>query len=66
MPKQVTITVNPDGSSVIDAEGFAGKGCGEATASIELALAGSDPDNRSDKKKREYWQTVGGTNAQKA
>jgi len=60
--KQVIITVQPDGSTVVDADGFQGKGCAEATQAIELALAGSDPSNRDDKRKPDFYATNPGTN----
>lgn len=60
--KQVVISFFPDGSTVVDAQNFQGKGCADATQAIELALAGSDPNNRDDKKKPDYFATVPGTN----
>lgn len=39
--KQLVICVRPDGSTKIEALGFNGMGCTEATAALEQALAGN-------------------------
>jgi hypothetical protein len=41
MSQTVTMTISPAGRVVIDAEGFEGCGCEEATAAIELVLGGA-------------------------
>lgn len=61
--KKVVITIKPDGTSQIDAQGFKGQGCSLATRELELVLAGS-PSNVDDRKKPDFYATVGGTNTQ--
>lgn len=63
--KQVVITIEPDGSTVIDAQGFAGKGCADATQAIAIALAGSGRDDKDDKRKPDYYATNPGCNTGK-
>ena len=63
--KEIEVTIQADGSSNIDALGFQGKGCAEATAQIELVLGGGSPGNSTDKKKPEFGVTTG-TAIQKA
>ena len=60
--KQVTITVLPDGTSTMDAEGFKGKGCTEATEMIAIALGGNDSSNRDERRKPDFYAQVPGTN----
>ncbi len=60
--KDVTITFNTDGSSVIEANGFQGVGCKDATKRLELVLAGSDPDNKDQKPKPDFYATTGNHN----
>ncbi len=64
--KKVVVEIYPDGSSKVDAQNFNGVGCAKATEAIELALAGSDPGNRDDKKKPEFYQTTGVGNMNRA
>lgn len=59
--KTVVVNIDPDGSSVVDANNFRGVGCKDATKQIELALAG-DLSNTDDKKKPDYYATTGATN----
>ena len=42
MSKKIKITIDPIGKAVIEADGFQGQGCTEATKLIEDALAGGD------------------------
>lgn len=60
--KKVLIDIYPDGSSKVDSSGFVGNSCTLATRDIELALAGSDPSNRDDKKKPDFYQEIGNAN----
>lgn len=55
--KEITITVNPDGTSSIAATGFVGPTCSLATRELELVLAG-DASNVDDKKDPSYWQQL--------
>jgi len=55
--RQIVITVNRDGSSVVDAQGFKGKGCVDATKGIELALAGGGSENKDSRKKPDFYQS---------
>ena len=50
MPKQVVIDVKPDGEVIVDAQGFEGLECEQATKAIEQALG--TVDNRQ--RKPEY------------
>lgn len=61
MQKRVLITIEPDGTTNIDAQGFKGKGCATATEAIALALGGNSRDKSDDRKKPEYFGTVPGT-----
>jgi len=45
--KTVEVIIAPDGSVKIDAKGFNGMGCTEATAAIEKALSGGAGVQRS-------------------
>jgi hypothetical protein len=54
--KKITIIIEPDGSSKIDAEGFKGQ-CSVATRELELALAGTN--EVKDNKKPDYYQSIG-------
>lgn len=38
--KKIKITISPIGKPIIEAEGYQGQGCAEATKAIEDALAG--------------------------
>lgn len=62
--KSITVVIKPDGHSVIEAHNFKGQGCAQATEAIELALAGSDPGNRDDKKKPDFYATNPQSNQQ--
>ena len=62
--KQVIIEIYTDGSSKVDSTGFKGNSCSLATKELELALAGSDPSNRDDSKKPEFYATTGQANTQ--
>ncbi len=57
--KEVVIEIDPDGTTRIEAQNFKGKGCAEATAMLELALGGTDPGNKSDKRKPEFAMNPG-------
>lgn len=59
--RQIVITVNRDGTSIVDAQGFKGKGCVDATAGLELALAGGGSENKDDRKKPDFYQSHTGT-----
>jgi hypothetical protein len=63
--KEIEITIFRDGTSKVDAKGFAGVGCQKATEAIEVALGGLDPANRSDSKKPDFYATTGNTQTQK-
>lgn len=63
--KQVVITIEPDGSTTIDAQNFKGKGCADATQAMAIALAGTSRDDKDDRKKPDYYATVPGCNTGK-
>lgn len=52
--KTITITVDTDGSVEIDAQGFSGSECKDATKQIEDALG----VKTSEKKKAEFYRTT--------
>lgn len=54
--KTITITVNPDGTSSIKADGFIGPTCSLATRELELVLAGN-ASNIDDKKDPSFFAT---------
>lgn len=66
MQKKIVVEIFPDGSSKVDAQNFNGVGCAKATEAIELALAGSDPSNRDDKKKPDFFAKTGQANTQRS
>lgn len=54
--RTIKVTVSPLGKPTVEAVGFNGVGCTEATSSIEAALAGSnEPTTRV--MKPEYYET---------
>jgi hypothetical protein len=50
--KTITIDITPAGTVTVDAQGFQGCGCAEATEQIELILGGGQ---RKRKEKPEYY-----------
>lgn len=52
--RKIIVEVKPDGSTVIDAQGFQGQGCSLATRELELVLAGN-PANVDDRKKPDFY-----------
>lgn len=62
MRKQVVVSILPDGTTTVDAQGFKGKGCQAATEQIAIALGGPNRDASDDKKKPDYFAPVTGTN----
>lgn len=56
--KQIVVDISPAGSVVIEALGFNGVGCADATQQIEIALGGSAPQKKT--KKPEFFQGAGG------
>jgi hypothetical protein len=65
MQKRVVVTVDPDGTTSIDAQNFKGKGCQDATEQVALALGGVTRDKSDDRKKPDYFATNPGTNTLK-
>ena len=61
--KTITISVTPAGTATVEAEGFQGCGCADATEQIELVLGGGQ---RARKEKPEFHMPTGGTVSQKA
>lgn len=55
MSKDVTITFETDGSTKIEANGFKGVGCKDATKQLELVLAGEN--GVETKKKPDFFQS---------
>jgi hypothetical protein len=55
MAERIEVTIGPDGSISVQAVGFKGKGCEDATRAIEEALG--QVSRRT--KKTDYWQTEG-------
>ena len=54
MNKRITVTVGVDGQTTVEAHGFKGKGCVDATQEIERALGTPGPRQ----KKKEYEQAA--------
>lgn len=59
--KKVIVTIDQMGNSKVEAEGFKGKGCTDATAAIEQALSGTGKVDRSLK---DEYNIPGGENQQ--
>lgn len=57
--KKVVVTVNPDGSTHIDAQGFTGSSCQLATRELEMALVNGDASALDDKKKPDFYARTG-------
>jgi hypothetical protein len=53
MAKEIEVVVNPDGSVSIEALGFEGKACEDATRELEKLLG----DELESKRKAEYYRT---------
>lgn len=62
--KKVIITVEPDGSTSIDAQGFTGSACSLATKELEMVLAGGNMTGVDDRKKPDFYATRTGTQSQ--
>lgn len=45
--KKIIITINKDGATRVEAEGFAGEGCVRALGPIADALVGKKPDTQA-------------------
>lgn len=59
--KNVTVNIKPDGSTVIEANGFQGVGCKDATKQLEMVLAGSE-SNTDTKPKPDFYATTSNSN----
>lgn len=57
MSKDITIVFGTDGHAVIEANGFKGVGCKDATKQLELVLAGNNADNKDSKPKPDFYAT---------
>lgn len=55
MQKRIVVNILPDGTTSVDAQGFQGKGCQEATEQVAIALGGPSRDKSDDKRKPEYF-----------
>jgi len=53
MSKQITVTIGPTGKITMDAEGFTGSSCEEATQALQRVF---NANTISDDKKPEYYQ----------
>ena len=58
--KNLVINIKPDGSTVVEANGFAGVGCKDASRAFEMALAGPGGDTET-KPKPEFYGMQGGS-----
>lgn len=65
MQKRIVVTIEPDGTTSIDAQHFKGKGCADATEAIALSLGGSSRDKSDDRKKPEFFAQNPGMNTGK-
>ena len=59
--RSITVDITPAGSVKVEAHGFKGKGCAEATEQIEIVLGGAGAKTK--KKKPEFFAapTIGQT-----
>lgn len=62
MSRQVVIRVSPAGTSVVEAVGFEGCGCADATQAVEIAIGGQAGKKSRDPKPEFY--APAGTNQQ--
>lgn len=53
--KKIVVNILRDGSTTVDAQGFKGKGCTDATQAIELAIGGADPSNKQQDRKPDFF-----------
>ena len=59
--RKVIVEIETDGSTKIDAQGFKGQSCSLATRDLEMVLTGGDNSSVDDKKKPDFYATVGST-----
>jgi hypothetical protein len=59
--KNLVINIKPDGSTVVEANGFQGVGCKDASKVFEMAVAGPGGDTDT-KPKPEFYQANGSLN----
>lgn len=59
MNKELTITIKTDGSTVVEANGFQGVGCKDASKVFEMAVAGPGGDTDTKPKPEFYGQNTG-------
>lgn len=62
--KQIVVTIQRDGTTSVDAQGFAGKGCHDATQAIELAIGGAGAE-KDVKRKPDFYAKLSGGNTLK-
>lgn len=62
MAREIIVTVDAQGNTVIETKGFTGSDCLKATADLEKALG----VKTEDRKTREYNQTATNVNTQRA
>lgn len=62
MQKEIIVTIDQLGNSTVEAVGFKGKGCTDATAAIEAALSGGG--GTVDRKMKPEFNQPGGETAQ--
>lgn len=55
--RSITIEVNSDGTTKVEANNFKGASCDLATREIELALTGGDLNSMDHKKKPDFFAT---------
>lgn len=59
MTKQIRVTIKPDGVTTVDAEGFQGVGCKDATEVLVMAISGGEAKDRKDDPKPEFYAETG-------
>lgn len=59
--KSIVVTIQPDGASKVETNGFNGVGCAAASKDVELALAGTG--EVTDQKKPDFYATNTGAQA---
>lgn len=61
--RKVVVTIHPDGTTEIDAQGFKGKGCQDATQQLAIAIGGPGRDDSQDRKKPDFYASNTGKQA---
>ncbi|KGP00294.1 hypothetical protein JT27_18360 [Alcaligenes faecalis] len=61
MGRQLVITITPHGNTTVEAEGYNGVGCKEASRAMIAVLTGGNDSKADVNEKPEFWQQEYGT-----